>query len=224
MKTFYGGIIEMVANQRFVFIGDSITHAGKMEDREGIGYGYVRYIKDYFTINQPEALPSIVNKGINGNRITDLEQRWEADVLSLRPDLVSISIGINDVWRQLDQPQLEQVTPAKFSTIYNRLLEKVKKETNASIFLMEPTVIEEAIEAEGNILLKDYVSVIHHIAAKYAAVVVPTHQVFMEYLQKQNHQVLTTDGVHMNSAGNMLMAQTWLQVYKKFKEDKSSFR
>ncbi|KLV25736.1 G-D-S-L family lipolytic protein [Niallia circulans] len=214
----------MVANQRFVFIGDSITHAGKMEDREGIGYGYVRYIKDYFTINQPEALPSIVNKGINGNRITDLEQRWEADVLSLRPDLVSISIGINDVWRQLDQPQLEQVTPAKFSTIYNRLLEKVKKETNASIFLMEPTVIEEAIEAEGNILLKDYVSVIHHIAAKYAAVVVPTHQVFMEYLQKQNHQVLTTDGVHMNSAGNMLMAQTWLQVYKKFKEDKSSFR
>lgn len=46
----------------------------------------------------------------------------------------------------------------------------------------------------------------------------------MEYLQKQNHQVLTTDGVHMNSAGNMLMAQTWLQVYKKFKEDKSSFR
>ncbi|MEM5595810.1 hypothetical protein AAHB53_04860 [Niallia circulans] len=89
---------------------------------------------------------------------------------------------------------------------------------------MEPTVIEEAIEAEGNILLKDYVSVIHHIAAKYAAVVVPTHQVFMEYLQKQNHQVLTTDGVHMNSAGNMLMAQTWLQVYKKFKEDKSSFR
>ncbi|AYV69818.1 hydrolase [Niallia circulans] len=214
----------MEANKRFLFIGDSITQAGRMEDREGIGYGYVRYIKDYFTINQPEVLPNIVNKGIDGNRITDLEQRWEADVLTLRPDLVSISIGINDVWRQLDQPQLEQVTPAKFSAIYERLLEKVKKHTNASIFLMEPTIIEEAIEAKGNILLKDYVTVIHHIAAKYDAVVVPTHQVFMEYLQKQNNQVLTTDGVHMNSAGNMLMAQTWLQVYKKFKEDKSSFR
>ncbi|WP_303984422.1 SGNH/GDSL hydrolase family protein [Niallia circulans] len=214
----------MEANQRFLFIGDSITQAGRMEDREGIGYGYVRYIKDYFTINQPEVLPNIVNKGINGNRITDLEQRWEADVLTLRPDLVSISIGINDVWRQLDQPQLEQVTPAKFSAIYECLLEKVKNHTNASIFLMEPTIIEEAIEAKGNILLKDYVTVIHHIAVKYDAVVVPTHQVFMEYLQKQNHQVLTTDGVHMNSAGNMLMAQTWLQVYKKFKEDKSSFR
>ncbi|WP_249878809.1 SGNH/GDSL hydrolase family protein [Niallia circulans] len=214
----------MEANQRFLFIGDSITQAGRMEDREGIGYGYVRYIKDYFTINQPEVLPNIVNKGINGNRITDLEQRWEADVLTLRPDLVSISIGINDVWRQLDQPQLEQVTPAKFSAIYERLLEKVKNHTNASIFLMEPTIIEEAIEAKGNILLKDYVTVIHHIAAKYDAVVVPTHQVFMEYLQKQNNQVLTTDGVHMNSAGSMLMAQTWLQVYKKFKEDKSSFR
>lgn len=209
----------MEVNQRIVFIGDSITQAGKMEDREGIGYGYVRYIKDYFTINQPEALPTIFNKGINGNRITDLEQRWEADVLSLRPDLVSISIGINDVWRQLDQPQLEQVTPAKFRTIYERLLEKVQNNTKASIFLMEPTVIEEAIEAKGNMLLKDYVTVIHDIAAKYGAEVVPTHQVFMEYLQKQNHQVLTTDGVHMNSAGNMLMAQTWLQTYKKFKRE-----
>ena len=68
----------MVANQRIVFIGDSITQAGKFEDSEQIGYGYVRYIKDYFVINQPEELPIIFNKGINGNRIPDLEQRWEA--------------------------------------------------------------------------------------------------------------------------------------------------
>ncbi|MCB5237533.1 MULTISPECIES: SGNH/GDSL hydrolase family protein [Niallia] len=210
----------MVANQRIVFIGDSITQAGKFEDSEQIGYGYVRYIKDYFVINQPEELPIIFNKGINGNRIPDLEQRWEADVLSLCPNLVSISIGINDVWRQLDHPEWKQVTPVRFREIYDRLLEQVTKNTEASIFLMEPTIIEEKMEAEGNILLKDYVEVIHQLAERYSATVVPTHQVFIEYLQKQNHQVLTTDGVHMNSAGNMLMAQTWLKAYNKYMEAK----
>ncbi|WP_312096288.1 SGNH/GDSL hydrolase family protein [Niallia sp.] len=210
----------MAANQRIVFIGDSITQAGRFEDSEQIGYGYVRYIKDYFAINQPEELPFIVNKGINGNRIPDLEKRWEVDVLSLQPDLVSISIGINDVWRQLDRLELEQVTPAIFKGIYDRLLAQVKMHTEASIFLMEPTIIEESIEAKGNILLKDYVAVIHELAEKYGATIVPTHQVFTEYLQKENHQVLTTDGVHMNTAGNMLMAQTWLKTYKKCKVGK----
>ncbi|MCF2649294.1 MULTISPECIES: SGNH/GDSL hydrolase family protein [Bacillaceae] len=203
----------MVANQRFVFIGDSITQADKLEDSEHIGHGYVRYIKDYIAINQPEALPVFFNKGINGNRILDLEKRWEEDVLSLRPDLVSISIGINDVWRQLDNPDMEQVTPVIFREIYERLLTQVKINTEARIFLMEPTIIEESVEAKGNILLKDFVAVIHQLAKKHEAIVVPTHQVFIEYLQKPNHQVLTTDGVHMNSAGNMLMAQAWLKTY-----------
>lgn len=207
----------MVANQRFVFIGDSITQADKFEDSEQIGYGYVRYIKDYFAINQPEALPIFFNKGINGNRIPDLEKRWEEDVLSLRPDLVSISIGINDVWRQLDNHGLEQVTPALFKEIYDLLLTQLKLNTEARIFIMEPTIIEESVDAKGNILLKDYVALTHQLAEKYNATIVPTHQVFIEYLQKPNHQVLTTDGVHMNSAGNMLMAQAWLKTYKNCK-------
>lgn len=207
----------MVANQRFVFIGDSITQADKFEDSEQIGYGYVRYIKDYFAINQPEALPIFFNKGINGNRIPDLEKRWEEDVLSLRPDLVSISIGINDVWRQLDNHGLEQVAPALFKEIYDLLLTQLKLNTEARIFIMEPTIIEESVDAKGNILLKDYVALTHQLAEKYNATIVPTHQVFIEYLQKPNHQVLTTDGVHMNSAGNMLMAQAWLKTYKNCK-------
>ncbi|HWJ79452.1 MAG TPA: GDSL-type esterase/lipase family protein, partial [Niallia sp.] len=134
-------------------------------------------------------------------------------VIAINPNVVSISIGINDVWRQLDNPQKEQVYPPEFKTIYIHLLEQVKKKTNARIVIMEPTIIQESIDAKGNILLKEYVQVIHEIAKLYNALVVPTHQVFIQYLNKENHQVLTTDGVHMNTAGNMLMAQTWLQTY-----------
>ena len=202
-----------MGQSKTVFIGDSITEWGRFEDPEELGFGYVRYIRDYLAINKPEELPSIINRGIGGNRIPDLKERWEEDVIALNPDVVSISIGINDVWRQLDNPQKEQVYPQEFKTIYIDLLEQVKKKTNARIVIMEPTIIQEDIEAKGNILLKEYVQVIHEIAKLYDALVVPTHQVFIQYLNKKNHQVLTTDGVHMNSAGNMLMAQTWLHAY-----------
>ena len=204
-------------NSKIVFIGDSITEVGRFEDPEEIGFGYVRYIRDYLAINQPEALPLIINRGIGGNRIPDLETRWEEDVIALNPDVVSISIGINDVWRQLDNPQNEQVLPAKFKEIYIKLLEQVKSNTNARIILMEPTIIQEDLDARGNKLLKEYVQVIHELAEKFNALIIPTHQVFIDYLKRNNHQVLTTDGVHMNSAGNMLMAQTWLHSYLKQK-------
>ncbi|KAB7666279.1 SGNH/GDSL hydrolase family protein [Bacillus sp. B1-b2] len=201
-------------NTKILFIGDSITEAGRFEDREEIGFGYVLNIRDYFAINQPENLPIIINKGVGGNRISDLEERWQEDVIDLNPDIVSISIGINDVWRQLDHPDKEQITPPKFNEIYRRILDKVKRETNAKIILMEPTIIEENVTAKGNLLLKQYVQIIHEVAESYHALVIPTHQVFINYLHKTNHQTLTTDGVHMNSTGNLLMAQTWLQTYE----------
>jgi len=195
-----------------LFIGDSITEAGRYEDPEQIGFSYVRYIRDYMAINRPESLPTIINKGIGGNRVPDLAERWEADVLNLKPDYVSISIGINDVWRQLDSPHQESLSPEQFKEVYANLIEQVCARTNAKVILMEPTVIEENVDAQGNRLLIPYVKAVQELAESYNAVLVPTHTAFIAYLQKENHQVLTTDGVHMNTAGNMLMAQTWLQA------------
>lgn len=195
-----------------LFIGDSITEAGRFEDSEQIGFSYVRYIRDYIAINRPELLPTIVNKGVGGNRVTDLAERWEEDVLNLNPDYVSISIGINDVWRQLDSPHEVSLSPERFKEVYASLIEQVHARTNAKIILMEPTVIEEDVNAQGNKLLKPYVKAVKELAERYDAVLVPTHAAFIAYLEKENRQVLTTDGVHMNTAGNMLMAQTWLQA------------
>ncbi|HZH63000.1 MAG TPA: SGNH/GDSL hydrolase family protein, partial [Metabacillus sp.] len=147
-----------------------------------------------------------------GNRITDLASRWQKDVIEPNPDYVSISIGINDVWRQLDRPEIEQVDVEKFERIYKELLTQVKEHTNARIILMEPTVIEEDLQAQGNQMLKKYVKVVNEMAKQFEAIIVPTHQAFIQYLENNNGYKLTTDGVHMNSAGNMLMATTWLKV------------
>ncbi|MEH7236017.1 SGNH/GDSL hydrolase family protein [Bacillus sp. JJ1562] len=199
--------------QRIIFIGDSITWWG-MSENDMIGTGYVRLLHDYLKVTYPERDLEIINKGISGNRVTDLAERWEKDVTSLTPDIVSISIGINDVWRQLDSPGIDQVFPQQFEEVYEVLLSSIKQKTNASIVLMEPTIISEDIQSEGNMKLKPYIEIIHRLAGKYHAVLVPTHQEFITFLKHKKDFPLTIDGVHMNTTGNMLMAKTWKQATK----------
>jgi acyl-CoA thioesterase I len=199
-------------NEQILLIGDSITDADRRQDPEKIGYGYVRLLRDYCTVTYPEKNLSFINKGVSGNRVTDLAARWEKDVLELNPDWVSVSIGINDVWRQLDQPQMDQVYPDYFEEIYTRLLEKVMEHTNAKIILMEPTIIEENRESQGNRMLAPYVEIVHRLAKKFNAILVPTHEAFINFLKSDCKSSLTTDGVHMTSVGNMLMAQTWIKA------------
>ncbi|WP_112180017.1 MULTISPECIES: SGNH/GDSL hydrolase family protein [Paraliobacillus] len=202
-------------NKRIVFIGDSITEWGKEQGLDNIGTGYVKYIYDYLLVSDPQDFPEIINCGIGGDRITDLANRWQQDVVDLQPDILSISVGINDVWRQLDEPEIEQVMPEKFELIYRELLLKTLKETNATIIIMEPTVIGEEIKSEGNKKLQAYVQIIAKLATEFNLIVVPTHQAFLTYLQANNEHELTIDGVHMNDVGNLLMAKTWLETYNK---------
>lgn len=199
--------------QRIVFIGDSITWWGINENDE-IGTGYVRMVHDYLKVTYPERELEIFNKGISGHRVNDLAERWDQDVISLNPDIVSISIGINDVARQFDSQDLEQMYPEPYEKIYESMLKKVVENTNASLVLMEPTIIKEDLQSEGNKKLAAYVEIIHRLAEKYNATLVPTHQAFMKYLESGNGQPLTNDGVHMNTMGNTLMAKTWIQATK----------
>lgn len=200
--------------QRIVLIGDSITWWG-MSESDSIGTGYVRLLHDYLKVTYPNRDMDIINKGISGNRITDLAERWDNDVISYQPDFVSISIGINDVWRQVDSPDIEQVLPHRFEEVLEHLLINTKQKTNASIILMEPTVISEDIQGKGNMMLKPYVEIIHELGKKHNAVVVPTHQAFLSFLKYKKEFPLTIDGVHMNTTGNMLMAKTWIQATKE---------
>ncbi|GAB3796568.1 SGNH/GDSL hydrolase family protein [Virgibacillus kimchii] len=199
------------SGEKIVFIGDSITEDERFQDADGLGSGYVRHIHDFFALRHPELSLQIVNKGISGNRVTDLQDRWEKDVMDEDPEWLSVSIGINDVWRQLDQPNIEQVSPAAFMDIYRDLLKRVKENTQAKLIILEPTIIEENEHAEGNKLLKEYVAITSMLSKEFDAVLVPMHHRFMEYIKKFPDNKLTTDGVHMNSLGRMLMTMIWLE-------------
>lgn len=199
---------------KVILVGDSITEDGRFNDPQRIGEGYVRLIHDYIKENVPDQQIAILNKGISGNRVVDLAERWQADVISQNPDWVSISIGINDVWRQLDSPDIDQITPKQFAAIYRNLLQDLRTQTNANIILMEPTIIEEDVSSEGNRLLKDYVDIVQRLAKAFDATLISTHQTFLNFIEKTPNISLTTDGVHMNDLGRKLMATTWLMNTK----------
>ncbi|HHU20487.1 MAG TPA: SGNH/GDSL hydrolase family protein [Bacilli bacterium] len=202
-------------HKRIIFIGDSITEWGRFEDEANIGENYVRMIRDYFAISTPNQFPEIINQGIGGNRITDLVARWQTDVIDHDPDLVSISIGVNDVWRQLDNPEMDQVFPDQYEELLRHLIDQTQAETKAEIILMEPTIIAEDVQSEGNQKLKAYVDVVNQVGADYQLTVVPTYQAFINYLNSARPLPLTIDGVHMSTTGNALMAKTWLETVVK---------
>ncbi len=190
---------------KIIFIGDSITASNKNTDPDRLGDGYVRMIKEFL----PKEV-TVINKGVNGHRVTDLAFRWQRDVIDLEPDLLSVSIGINDVWRQLDSPQLQQIDVSQFEEVYRGLLSQLS--TKTKLVLMEPTIIKENTESQGNQLLIPYVEVVRKLAKEFKAVLVPTHDVFINHLNKKPDVSLTTDGVHMRRKGNELMAKTWLEA------------
>lgn len=200
------------AKDKIVFIGDSITDKGRRKDPLKLGTGYVRILHDFLTAAYPALSLKIINEGISGNRVTDLEKRWMFDVLDHRPQWVSVSIGINDVWRQLDSPDLEQVYPERFEAVYRGLLAQTKKLPDCRLILMQPTVMKEDPDSAGNRLVRPYVETVNRLAEEFDAVLVPTHEAFLEFIRCETGQDLTTDGVHMTSLGDTLMAVTWLKA------------
>lgn len=197
-------------NQKVMLIGDSITQDGRFDDPSGVGSGYVRHIHDYFMARHPELNLHIVNQGVSANRVTDLHARWDKDVIRQNPDWLSVSIGVNDVWRQLDNPGMDQVYPDEFERTYRTILQETVNKTDARLIIMEPTIIEENSQSEGNMKLKDYVAITKTLSKEFNAIHIPMHGAFIDYINRYPENTLTVDGVHMNPLGRMLMTMTWL--------------
>ena len=204
--------LTLSASTKLVFIGDSITDAGRREDPEGIGASYVRLIRDYLLATRPASAPIVLNRGNSGDRVIDLAGRWREDVIDLAPDILSIKIGINDVWHGLNGG-VNGIEIARFTPVYDDLLRQVRASLPACrIILCEPSVIWPPACADGNDLLLPYVAATRALAVKYAAdCVVPLHEAFENARDNRPDIDWTGDGVHPTSAGHMLIAQTWLR-------------
>ena len=204
-------------NSKLLMIGDSITDCGRNYDAsysdEVLGDGYVRFISDFLRSTYPESGIEIVNKGISGDTVRNLKKRWQRDVLGLSPDWLSIMIGINDVWQQIN----DSLPPENWVLIdeYEQTLDELVGAVAPSLMglvLMTPYVLELDQSDEMRSKMDAYGQIVRKIAEKYDALFVDTQAAFDEVLQKKDATELSNDRVHMNAVGHKVLAEGFLKI------------
>jgi len=195
---------------RVIFFGDSITQAGA-----GPG-GYIRKMDSLLVVKGLDAQYELVGAGISGNKVYDLYLRMDSDVVMKNPDVVFIYIGVNDVWHKATSGT--GTDPDKFERFYTRIIRTLQSK-NIKVILCTPAVIGErndyTNQQDGD--LNFYSNVIRRLATNYNCKLVDLRTIFHDYNAKNNPQnvdrgILTTDRVHLNPAGNLMVAESMLNA------------
>ena len=209
-----------------VFQGDSITDCGRdREDITSTGEGYVHMLKGELGCECPGEY-EFINKGISGNRIVDIYARIKMDIINLKPDYMSLLIGVNDVWQELEGIH-NGVSAEKFEKIYNMLIEEILEVLpNIKILILEPFVLEAgattATEAEPErwnyfrteVALR--AAAARSIAEKYGLPFVKLQDKLSEACKQMPASYWLCDGVHPTSMGHWIIKNEWMKVFKEF--------
>ena len=204
-----------------LFQGDSITDSVRnrsikdANNLEALGYGYAYLCALSLLCNHAEKSLSIYNRGISGNKVTDLAGRWEEDCLSIRPDLISILIGVNDFWSTLKGDNTNAA--GSFLRKYEELLDKTRQRLpEAAIILCEPFAVKGVMYVDETWFpgFKDYQHAVQETASRYKAVFIPFQSYFDKAQTKADGAYWAVDGVHPTLAGHQLMSQSWLKMIK----------
>ncbi len=195
-----------------VFQGDSITDCSR---GNGFGAGYAMMCTAELTGAEPGKYVCY-NRGIGGNRVTDLLARWKKDCLNLEPDFLSIHIGVNDVWHELDFKN--GVNVELYEAVYDLLLAHTfKMRPNIKIMLMDPFVMHgPSTEEHFEYFSKEVAlrrEVVSRLAKKYNLPVIPLQDIFDEACKRAPDSCWTGDGVHPSPAGHALIAKHWLAKF-----------
>lgn len=204
-------LVPLKKGERIVFLGDSITQGG-------VGpKGYVTKIKEELQSKHKDLDIEVIGAGISGNKVPNLQSRVDKDVIAKKPTIVYIYIGINDVWHGEKDPA-RGTTPEKFEAGLKEVIGKCT-DAGAKVILCTPTVIGEK-KAGANSLdakLDEYAGISRKVAAELKIPLCDLRKAFADYLKDNNPDdkekgILTGDRVHLNEAGNKLVAETMLKM------------
>jgi lysophospholipase L1-like esterase len=207
------------AGNRILFQGDSITDGARGRNNDPnhvLGHSYAFLIAAKYGALHPERNLTFFNRGISGNKVPDLLGRWQKDAVDLKPTVVSILIGVNDIWHpMLSTNQL--VSVEQYEAGYDKLLAAtVAAMPDARIILLEPFITPgRATSPKWNVWqehLKKFQAVVAKLGAKYHAPVVKLQSVFDEAGKRAPAEYWVWDGVHPTYAGNHLIADEWVRV------------
>ena len=212
--------VGMTSTQRVVlFQGDSITDAGRVRgnpnpnDPAAMGRGYACLAMCRLLAARPADDLQVYNRGISGNRVPDLEARWQRDCIDLKPDLLSILIGINDLWHKLGGSS--HGTPKSYESEFGALLGRTRKALpEARLVVCEPFVLETGVVDESWFSeFDERRTIAERLAEQHGATWVPFHTVFQNaVLRGTDPAYWADDGVHPTPAGHQLMADAWCKT------------
>jgi lysophospholipase L1-like esterase len=207
--------IELKPNSSIVFIGDSITDADRFEPAyRPYGYGYVHFVAYRLLARYPEYNLNIINTGISGDTIRDLDYRWERDCLNHKPDILSVLIGINDVFRQYTGRLDEAVLIDEYQLTYKRLLSPVKEKYNCQLILIEPFMFCDDKANPAYKALQQYIHAVRALAEEFDAVLVPLQESIDDKITKVSPEKFSDDMVHPYVWAHAWIAQQWFEATK----------
>lgn len=207
--------IKLKSNSSIVFIGDSITDAGRLDAAyKPFGYGYVHFVAYSLLAKYTEYNLSIINTGISGDTIVDLYYRWERDCLHHTPDVLSVLIGINDVFRQYTGRLDEAVLIDEYQLTYKRLLSLVKEKYNCQLILIEPFMFCNDKANPTYKALQQYIQVVHALAEEFDAVLVPLQELIDKKIKEVPPEKFSEDMVHPYVWAHAWIAQQWFEATK----------
>ena len=198
-----------------VFIGDSITDAERHRQvYKPLGFGYVHFVGNLLWARHPDLNLSIVNTGVSGDTLHDMEHRWERDCIAHRPNVVSILVGINDVWQLAMGPALAETaaTPSDYEVTYGELLSRTKKRCDCQFVLAEPFMFCRDSHNGVFKALMPYVEAVRHLAAKYNAVLVPLQREIDRRIAQIPPERWSADTVHPYLWAHAWIALRWLEA------------
>lgn len=203
---------------RILFQGDSITDAFRArEDEKNLGCGYPDLVAAELGFENPGKY-EFLNKGVSGDRIVDLQARIKKDMINLKPDVISILIGINDVWHEIEEHN--GVSTAKYELLYDMLIKEIKNELeNAKLMIIEPFVLQGTATSgkwesfkQGQM---EKAEAAKGVADRNGVLFVPLQEKFNAVSKLAPDGFWLADGVHPTPAGHELIKREWIKAFKK---------
>jgi lysophospholipase L1-like esterase len=210
--------MKLQLNEKLVMIGDSITDCGRARPVgeglfEAIGKGYVAQVEALLNSTYPDRKIRVINMGSSGNTVRDLKARWQSDVIDLKPDWLSILIGINDVWRQYDTPYIKEshVYLDEYKQTLSELVQQSLSHVKG-IILMTPFYLEPNPTDAMRATMDQYGQAVKAIAAANGTHFVDIQAAFAPVLKELYPATLGWDRVHPNQVGHMVITRAFLNA------------
>jgi lysophospholipase L1-like esterase len=208
--------IQFKPDRTILFTGDSITDCDRTQrPYEPLGRGYVNFAANFLLAKYPHLNLNILNRGVNGDTTRALKWRWQRDCINEKPDILSVMIGINDLWWAYSEDpsgHAKAVAIEEYLTNYQGILQEAKDKCRCQLILMEPFMFCDDSENPMYKTLKDYIEIVHKLAEEFDAVLVPLQNEFEKLKGSVPASKWADDMVHPYTWAHAWIARRWLKA------------